>query len=115
MAAAKPVTCPSCGFKKNAPGSVRCASCGAKFDEPGRSRRPRAPEDRYQQEGVSVQWLVIAFAVQAVLTTAEATNLDTKTLFGLEQDLLNLSDAIGSHYFPHGPNASRPEKLTGLA
>jgi len=28
---------------------------------------------------------------------------------------LNLADAIGSHYFPHGPNASRPEKLTGLA
>jgi hypothetical protein len=27
-------------------------------------------ERRYQQEGVSVQWLVIAFAVQAVLTAA---------------------------------------------
>jgi len=27
----------------------------------------------------------------------------------------NLADAIGLHYFPHGPNASRPEKLTGLA
>jgi hypothetical protein len=36
-------------------------------------------------------------------------------LFSLEQDLLNLADAIGAHYFPHGPNASRPEKLTGLA
>jgi hypothetical protein len=29
--------------------------------------------------------------------------------------LLNLADAIGLQYFPHGPNASRPEKLTGLA
>ena len=50
-----------------------------------------------------------------MLTTAEAAALDTKTLFGLEQDLLKLADAIGLHYFPHGPNASRPEKLTGLA
>ncbi len=54
-------------------------------------------------------------ALQATLTTAEAATLDVKTLFALEQDLLNLADAIGLHYFPHGPNASRPEKLTGLA
>ncbi len=70
MAAAKSVVCPSCGFQKTPPGAVRCASCGAKFDELGRSKRPRAPEDRYQQEGVSVQWLLIAFVVQAVLTGA---------------------------------------------
>src|SRR6202790_2184799 len=57
----------------------------------------------------------LAVALQAMLTTAEAASLDTKTLFALEQDLLNLADAIGLHYFPHGPNASRPEKLTGLA
>jgi uncharacterized circularly permuted ATP-grasp superfamily protein/uncharacterized alpha-E superfamily protein len=57
----------------------------------------------------------LAVALQATLTTAEAAVLDTKSLFALEQDLLNLADAIGSHYFPHGPNASRPEKLTGLA
>jgi uncharacterized alpha-E superfamily protein len=57
----------------------------------------------------------LAVAVQSALTTAEATSLDTKSLFSLEQDLLNLADAIGLHYFPHGPNASRPEKLTGLA
>ncbi len=57
----------------------------------------------------------LAVALQAMLTTAEAGALDTKTLFALEQDLLGLADAIGSHYFPHGPNASRPEKLTGLA
>jgi uncharacterized circularly permuted ATP-grasp superfamily protein/uncharacterized alpha-E superfamily protein len=57
----------------------------------------------------------LAVALQATLTTAEAADLDTKSLFALEQDLLNLADAIGSHYFPHGPNASRPEKLTGLA
>jgi uncharacterized circularly permuted ATP-grasp superfamily protein/uncharacterized alpha-E superfamily protein len=57
----------------------------------------------------------LAVALQATLTTAEASALDVKSLFSLEQDLLNLADAIGLHYFPHGPNASRPEKLTGLA
>jgi uncharacterized circularly permuted ATP-grasp superfamily protein/uncharacterized alpha-E superfamily protein len=57
----------------------------------------------------------LAVGLQAMLTTAEASKLDTKTLFALEQDLLTLADAVGSHYFPHGPNASRPEKLTGLA
>ncbi len=57
----------------------------------------------------------LAVALQATLTAAEAASLDTKSLFALEQDLLNLADAIGLHYFPHGPNASRPEKLTGLA
>jgi uncharacterized circularly permuted ATP-grasp superfamily protein/uncharacterized alpha-E superfamily protein len=57
----------------------------------------------------------LAVALQATLATAEAATLDAKTLFALEQDLLNLADAIGLHYFPHGPNASRPEKLTGLA
>ena len=50
-----------------------------------------------------------------VWTTDEAAELDTKSLFALEQDLLTLADAIGSHYFPHGASASRPEKLTGLA
>ena len=57
----------------------------------------------------------LAVALQAMLATSEAATLDVKTLFALEQDLLNLADAIGLHYFPHGPNASRPEKLTGLA
>ncbi len=54
-------------------------------------------------------------ALQATLTTAEAATLDVTSLFSLEQSLLNLADAIGQHYFPHGPQASRPEKLTGLA
>jgi uncharacterized alpha-E superfamily protein len=57
----------------------------------------------------------LAVALQATLTTAEAATLDVTTLFALEQSLLNLADAIGLHYFPHGPHASRPEKLTGLA
>jgi uncharacterized circularly permuted ATP-grasp superfamily protein/uncharacterized alpha-E superfamily protein len=57
----------------------------------------------------------LAVALRATLTTDEAAELDTKSLFALEQDLLTLADAIGSHYFPHGASASRPEKLTGLA
>jgi uncharacterized alpha-E superfamily protein len=57
----------------------------------------------------------LAVALQATLATAEAEALEVKTLFSLEQDLLALAEAIGLHYFPHGPNASRPEKLTGLA
>jgi hypothetical protein len=72
MAAAKPVVCPSCGFSKNPPGSARCASCGAKIDVLGKAKRGREEElaRRYQQEGVSVQWLLIAFLVQGVLTAA---------------------------------------------
>jgi uncharacterized alpha-E superfamily protein len=57
----------------------------------------------------------LAVALQATLATTEAEALEAKTLFALEQDLLSLAEAIGLHYFPHGPNASRPEKLTGLA
>jgi hypothetical protein len=69
---ARPVTCPSCGFSKNPPGSPRCASCGARIEELGKSRRTREEEleRRYQQEGVNIQWLLIAFAVQGVLTAA---------------------------------------------
>src|SRR3984893_71853 len=57
----------------------------------------------------------LAVALRSTLTTGEAAELDAKSLFALEQDLLTLADAIGSHYFPHGASASRPEKLTGLA
>jgi hypothetical protein len=72
MAAGKNVVCPSCGFSKNPPKSERCASCGAKVDDLGRSKRTKEEElqSRYQQEGVSVQWLVIAFGVQGMLTAA---------------------------------------------
>jgi len=72
MAAAKPVTCPSCGFAKNPPASARCVSCGARIDEPGKGKRARDEElaRRYQQEGISISWLLIAFLVQGVLTAA---------------------------------------------
>ena len=57
----------------------------------------------------------LAVALRATLTTAEASALDARWLFALEQDLLSLADAIGAQYFPHGASATRPEKLTGLA
>ena len=59
--------------------------------------------------------LGLAVALQAIMTTAEAAALDAKSLFAIEQELLTLANAIGSQYFPHGTNATRPEKLTGLA
>ncbi len=74
MAAGKAVVCQSCGFTKNPPGSARCASCGAKLEDLAGAKSKRSREEelerRYQQEGVSVQWLLIAFAVQGVLTAA---------------------------------------------
>jgi hypothetical protein len=72
MAPGKLVACPSCGFAKNPPGSVRCGSCGAKIEAMGKGVRSREEEleRRYQQEGVSIQWLFIAIAVQGVLTAA---------------------------------------------
>lgn len=57
----------------------------------------------------------LAVTLQASMIAGEAESFDAKTLFSLEQDLLNLADAIGSHYFPHGSLALRPEKLTGFA
>jgi hypothetical protein len=57
MPAAKLVTCLSCGFQKNPPGSSRCASCGAKMEDLAKSRSAAREEElagRYQQEGVSV-------------------------------------------------------------
>lgn len=57
----------------------------------------------------------LAVTLQAAMTAGEAEGYDTKALFALEQDLLILADAIGSHYFPHGSSAARPEKLTGFA
>lgn len=57
----------------------------------------------------------LAVTLQAAMSAGEAAAFDTKSLFALEQNLLNLADVIGSHYFPHGSIAARPEKLTGFA
>ena len=65
MASGKLVTCPSCGFAKNPPGLgplwvLRRQDRGAR-QRPRQSREEEL-ERRYQQEGVSVQWLFIAIA-----------------------------------------------------
>jgi hypothetical protein len=72
MASNKLVTCPSCGFDKNPEGSQRCGSCGAKIESLEGSARSKEDEAdrRYQQDGLSVQWTLIALAVQALLTGA---------------------------------------------
>ena len=72
MASNKLVTCPSCGFEKNPEGSERCGSCGAKIDSLDKAAKTREEEAerRYQQDGLSVQWTLIALAVQALLTGA---------------------------------------------
>jgi hypothetical protein len=87
MAAPKFIICTSCGFQRNPAGSGRCASCGAKLEELTRSKRP-PPDERYQQVGVSVGWLAIAFLVQGILTAA--------VVFGLPM-LLPLLDFEGQN------------------
>lgn len=66
------IVCPNCGYQNNPPGSTRCVSCGKKIEALGKVQRSREEEleRRYQQEGVSVQWLFIALVVQGVLTAA---------------------------------------------
>ncbi len=73
--ATKPVICPSCGFKNTAPG--RCVSCGAKMEDlkVGKRTREEELERRYQQEGFSLVWALIALLVQGVLTAAIVVGL----------------------------------------
>ncbi len=71
MAATK--TCPSCGFDKNPPQFhplrlVRPED-GKTLGKAVRTREEEL-ERRYQQEGISIQWLAIALTVQGVLTAA---------------------------------------------
>lgn len=68
---AKAVPCPNCGFAQNPANAARCASCGGKIEPLARGGRSQDDLDRrYQQEGLSIQWMFIALAVQAVLTGA---------------------------------------------
>jgi len=62
--------CPTCGVR-NAKNARRCASCGAAIEElkPIRSAE-RERERRYQQEGFSILWALIAIVIQGVLTGA---------------------------------------------
>lgn len=76
MAKSKSTLCQSCGFS-NASSQKRCVSCGAKLDELGPAERSREEEleRRYQQEGFSIVWMLIALIVQGVLTFAVVIGL----------------------------------------
>lgn len=53
--------------------------------------------------------------ILAELRGGEAADFDAVRLTALETDLERLADGIAVRYFPTGPHALRPEKLTGLA
>ena len=56
-----------------------------------------------------------ALALAGTLQTAEAAETDGAALERFATELEGLADRIAGRYFPNGPDALRPEKLTGLA
>ena len=70
-------TCPSCGAKNSPiPANRRCVSCGASMEALKPVRNPELERQRrYQQEGFSVLWMLIAILVQSVLTAALVVGL----------------------------------------
>lgn len=64
--------CPSCGVRNSPiPANKRCVSCGAMMEALKTARSVELErERRFQQEGFSVVWFVIALVVQGVLTGA---------------------------------------------
>lgn len=70
MAQAEKIICSSCGFGNQPPlSNGRCASCGAKIEELRKPQREEV-ERRFRQEGFSLLWFGIAFAVMAIMTAA---------------------------------------------
>jgi len=69
--------CPSCGAKNSpVPANRRCVSCGASMEALKPIRNAEAERQRrYQQEGFSVLWMMIAILVQSVLTAALVVGL----------------------------------------
>lgn len=57
----------------------------------------------------------LAGRILSELRTGEAADFDAVRLTALGTDLERLADGIAARYFPTGPHAPRPEKLTGLA
>ena len=57
----------------------------------------------------------LALRMSGFFATAEAAEFDGAALARLEGELEGLASAIAGRYFPNGPDALRPEKLTGLA
>jgi len=72
MAQPEKIICSSCGFPNTPPlASNHCASCGARIDELKQPTQKREEiERRFRQEGFSLVWFGIAFAVMAVMTSA---------------------------------------------
>jgi uncharacterized alpha-E superfamily protein len=68
-----------------------------------------------REDGLPERPRRLVLGLSAELATAEPGDADATTLLAWEQDLMALADAIGARYFPHGPDAVRPEKLAGLA
>jgi len=71
------MNCPSCGAKNSpVPANGRCVSCGASMEALKPARNSDAERARrYQQDGFSVLWMLIAILVQSVLTAALVVGL----------------------------------------
>jgi len=72
-----PTTCPSCGAKNTqVPANGRCISCGASMEPLKPIRSAELDRNRrYQQDGFSLLWMLIALLVQSVLTAALVVGL----------------------------------------
>jgi uncharacterized alpha-E superfamily protein len=57
--------------------------------------------------------LIVQLAAE--VATATASSLDNERIFGFEQSLLGLADAIAARYFLQGPHVARADKSSGLA
>jgi uncharacterized alpha-E superfamily protein len=68
-----------------------------------------------REDGVMEAPRRLAAGLATDLTTLDADRVDARLMLALEQRFMALADAIGRRYFPHGSDAARPEKLTGLA
>ncbi|MCX4198427.1 alpha-E domain-containing protein, partial [Methylobacterium organophilum] len=66
-------------------------------------------------DGIPEPQCRLATRILAELRSGEAADFDAVRLTALATDLERLADGIAARYFPTGPNALRPEKLTGLA
>jgi hypothetical protein len=67
-ATAQMINCPACGAK-NPIGTRRCGSCGNVVEELRKIESAvKDRERRYQQDGFSIAWALVAFGVQFAMT-----------------------------------------------
>jgi uncharacterized circularly permuted ATP-grasp superfamily protein/uncharacterized alpha-E superfamily protein len=57
----------------------------------------------------------LVLKLAAEVSTAAAANLDDAKIFGVEQNLLGLADAIAERYFLQGPHVAWADQSSGLA